>query len=198
MKVAISRNMPERRQRPASTASQPTRHAVQGFQHANLSRLSAAANANPHLARLGSLQRNVHRNVVQRWPDVRTGDTTYYYKLGYTFSQRHVAASKAAAMELARDLYDPNHTEGSHSAYVTVIYSDFEDLTESSAAAVPDGYDWAMTIDVDAVCMGPKGLRGANGDPGQMDDNVNTVVVAGYGAGTEDSPAKITHVSTSI
>ncbi len=198
MKVAISRNMPERRQRPASTASQPTRHTVQGFQHANLSRLSAAANANPHLARLGSLQRSVQGNVVQRWPDVTTGDKTYHYELGSEFSERHLAASKEDAEALARRLYDPFHKTGSHSAYVTVIYSDFSDLSESSEAKAFGRYHWAMTIRVDAVCMGPSGRVGVNGDPGFMDDNVTSVVVAGYGAGTEDSPAKITHVSTSI
>jgi len=136
--------------------------------------------------------------TVQRWPQIQTGSGNFEYTLGHNFQERHVAGSKAAAMELARELYDPHHREGSHSAYVTVIYGDFSEIADGTDARVPSGYHWALTIDINAVCMGPSGRRNDNGDPGFMDENITSVTVAGYGEGTTENQAKITHVSTSI
>ena len=137
-------------------------------------------------------------NAIQRWPQITTASGNFTYELGVDFQSRHVAASRDDAIALARELYDPNHSEGSHSAYVTVIYGDIT-AVNAGTDAVPKGkYHWALTIDVAAVCMGPSGGRGANGDPGQMDDGITSVTVSGYGDGTAASPAKITHVSTSL
>lgn len=166
--------------------------------------LQGLANSSPRLLQLKTFQdiasKSAAKNqaTIQRWPDIQTESGTFQYSLGQGFMQRHVAESKEAAIAKARQLYDPHHTEGSHSAYVTVIYGNIAGVTQGSDATPFGPYDWSISIDVDAVCMGPRGIRGANGDPGQMDENITTLNVSGYGAGTLAHPAIITHVSTSV
>lgn len=138
-----------------------------------------------------------HSHTIQRWPKIKTGSGNFTYELGEYFKQKHMASSKEEAMALARSSYDPYHKVGSHSAYVTVIYGDITAVSQGSDAKPAPGYHWALSIDVKAVCMGPKGRRGANGDPGQMDENISSIIVSGYGEGSDEKPAKITHVSTS-
>jgi|GEM_PF-6865047 len=167
-------------------------------------KLQGLVNNSPRVQQLKAIQNiaaiNAAHNehTIQRWPDIQTPSGTFQYSLGHEFQQRHIAPSKQAAMDKARQLYDPNHTEGSHSAYVTVIYGDITGVTQGSDAVAFGGYHWSISIDVEAVCMGPRGIRGANGDPGQMDEHISSVNISGYGAGTSTAPAKITHVSTSI
>lgn len=167
-------------------------------------RWQEVADSSPQVSRLEAFQNMVTANplprapTLQRWPDITTPSGTFTYELGRDFQVRHMAESQEAAMHKARSLYDPNHTEGSHSAYVTVVYGDISGVSVGTDARVNGPYHWALSIDIDAVCMGPSGLRGAAGDPGQMDDSVSSVTVSGYGQGTTDNPARITHVTTSL
>jgi hypothetical protein len=58
------------------------------------------------------------------------------------------------------------------------------------------GYDWSLRLDnVTAVMMGPSGRMNDRGDPGQLDNNVDSVVVSGYVTGP--TTGIITHISAS-
>jgi hypothetical protein len=69
-------------------------------------------------------------------------------------------------------------------------------VTQAAELKPRAGYDWSLRIDnVRAVMIGPSGRAGANGDPAQLDSNVDSVVVSGYNTG--NTTGKITHVAAS-
>ncbi len=151
----------------------------------------------------GSIAQGVYRVVqqnsgaVQRWPEITSQEGTFTYYLGEEFTEKHTAGNKKEAMEKARRYYNPEHREGSHNAYITVIYGNsLQSVKEAIDVNPRDGYEWALSVNVQAVCMGPRGMRGANGDPGQMDENITTVILSGYI--DEQNRGKITHVSVSM
>lgn len=145
------------------------------------------------------LQRTIGNQAVsrslQRWPAITSGSGTFTYTLGDEFADKHVANSVAAAKKKAQDMYDPWHKDP-HRAAVTVILQASLALVTNAVEVTPKGgYDWALTIDVDAVMMGPSGRAGGGGDPGQLDTTITSVVVSGYSTGP--TTGKITHVSAS-
>lgn len=188
------------------------RHAPRQHREADLSRRSAANTASPIRTspaltaqrqtvdlikaspRVTAQRQQIQGYaVVQRWPGITSDAGTFQYRLGGGFSDRHVAASKGAATQLAWQLYDPHHRSGSHSAYVTVIYPDLSQVQEGTDTPASGGYHWALQIDADAVCVGPRGYRNHNGDPGAKED-ISSVIVSGYNTPTG---RLITHISTS-
>jgi hypothetical protein len=141
--------------------------------------------------------RSVHQGsaVVQRWPAITSGSGTFTYTLGREFAQKHVANNLATARKKARDLYDPWHNDP-HRAAVTVIeWGSLQGVTMANDAPARHGYDWSLEINVTAVMMGPSGRVGGSGDPGQLDDNIQVVIVSGYSTGP--TSGKITHVAAS-
>jgi hypothetical protein len=121
---------------------------------------------------------------------------TFTYTLGTEFEERHVASNLANAETKAQALYDPWHKDTHRAAVTVIIRGSLMQVTQAVELKPKAGYDWSLQIDnVTAVMMGPSGRAGANGDPGQLDRNVDSVVVSGYNTG--NTTGKITHVAAS-
>ena len=129
------------------------------------------------------------------WP-IQSESGTYTYSMGEGFEWSHVANNLILAEAKARRLYDGSH-EDTHKVAVTVIVrASLMGQNQASEVQTRNGYDWSLAIDnITAVCMGPSGRFGANGDPGQLDPNITSVVVSGYNTG--NGRGKITHIRSS-
>lgn len=121
---------------------------------------------------------------------------TFTYNLGDDFEQKHVANNLADAQAKAQALYDPWHKDPHRAAVTVIVRGSLMQPTQAEELTPRSGYDWSLRIDnVTAVMMGPSGRAGANGDPGQLDNNVDSVVVSGYNTG--NTTGKITHIAAS-
>lgn len=121
---------------------------------------------------------------------------TFTYTLGDDFEQRHVANNLAGAQVKAQAFYDPWHKDPHRAAVTVIVRGSLMQVTQAVELTSRSGYDWSLRIDnVTAVMMGPSGRAGANGDPGQLDNNVDSVVVSGYNTG--NTTGKITHIAAS-
>lgn len=121
---------------------------------------------------------------------------TFTYTLGTEFEQTHVANNLTNAEAKAEALYDPWHKDSHRAAVTVIVRGSLMQVTQAAELKPRAGYDWSLRIDnVTAVMMGPSGRAGAGGDPGQLDSNVDSVVVSGYNTG--NTTGKITHVAAS-
>jgi hypothetical protein len=121
---------------------------------------------------------------------------TFTYTLGDDFEQGHVANNLANAQAKAQALYDPWHKDTHRAAVTVIVRASLMQVTQAVELTPKAGYAWSLQIDnVTAVMMGPSGRAGANGDPGQLDNNVDSVIVSGYNTGA--TTGKITHVAAS-
>jgi hypothetical protein len=121
---------------------------------------------------------------------------TFTYSLGEDFAARHVADDLDSAIKKAQDLYDPDHQDRHRAAVTVIVRNSLMNVTEAEELTAKFSYDWSLLIgDVRAVMMGPSGRVGADGDPGQLDDRVDSVVVSGYNSG--HNAGKITHIAAS-
>jgi hypothetical protein len=127
---------------------------------------------------------------------ITTHSGTFTYSLGADFAQKHVADDLQDAQRKARNLYDPWHADPHRAAVTVIIRATLTQATQAVDSRAKSGYDWSVQIDnVQAVMMGPSDRAGVDGDPGQLDNNVTSVVVSGYNAG--NNTRKITHVAAS-
>lgn len=121
---------------------------------------------------------------------------TFTYTLGAEFEQKHVANNLTGAETKAQALYDPWHKDPHRAAVTVIVRGSLMQVTQAVELTPRAGYDWSLQIDnVTAVMMGPSGRVGGNGDPGQLDSNVDAVVVSGYSTG--NTTGKITHIAAS-
>lgn len=121
---------------------------------------------------------------------------TFTYTLGDDFEERHVANNLARAQTKAQALYDPWHKDPHRAAVTVIVRGALMQVTRAVELTPRSGYHWSLRIDnVTAVMMGPSGRAGANGDPGQLDNNVDSIVVSGYNTG--NATGKITHIAAS-
>ena len=121
---------------------------------------------------------------------------TFTYSLGGDFEQRHVANNLTGAQAKAQALYDPWHKDPHRAAVTVIVRASLMQVTQAVELTPRSGYDWSLQIDnVTAVMMGPTGRVGASGDSGQLDNNVDSVIVSGYNTG--NTTGKITHIAAS-
>jgi hypothetical protein len=127
---------------------------------------------------------------------ITSASGTFPYSLGADFQYDHVANDLAAAQAKAQARYDPWY-ENRHRAAVTVIVqATLAQVNQGVDVTPKPPYHWALQIDgVSAVMMGPSGRVGGDGDPGQLDNNIDSVVVSGYNAA--NGTRRITHISAS-
>jgi hypothetical protein len=129
------------------------------------------------------------------WP-ITSKSGTFTYSLGADFAQKHVADDLGSAGAKARALYDPWHQDQHRAAVTVIVQNTLMQVTEAEELTPTSGYDWSLRIEgVTAVMMGPSGRGGANGDPGQLDDHVDSVIVSGYNTGP--GTGRITHIAAS-
>ncbi len=129
------------------------------------------------------------------WP-IQSENGNFTYSMGEDFEWSHVADDLVGAERKARRFYDGSH-ENTHKVAVTVIVrASLMGQDRASEVKARSGYHWSLRIDnITAVMMGPSGRMGADGDPGQLDRDVTSVVVSGYNTGP--GTGKITHIAAS-